>query len=97
MEVVRHPKLAGDIRQAARHYAEISPRLVESFWGDLDEVFEAVISHPWGHHFDASGLRRANLRKFPYHLLYEVDEDSLYLVVLRHDKRRPSYGLHRVN
>lgn len=95
MEIIRHPKLAEDIRDVATHYAEISENILSAFWSDPDFILDSVKRNPRSHHFDSCGLRRANLRKFPYHLLYEVDDNSIYLVVLRHDKRHPNYGLER--
>lgn len=41
MHVIRHPKLADDIRDAAMHYADISERIFSSFWIELDAVIDA--------------------------------------------------------
>lgn len=95
MQIIRHPKLAEDIRDAAMHYEEISERVISAFWSELDSVLASVEKNPRSHHFDSCGLRRANFRNFPYHLLYEVDDDVIFLVVLRHDKRHPNYGIDR--
>jgi hypothetical protein len=95
MQVIRHPGLADDIREVAQHYAEISDRVLSAFWYDLDSVLASVERHPRSHHFDSCGLRRANFRKFPYHLLDEVDDEAIFMVVLRHDRRRPDYGVDR--
>ena len=95
MEVRRHPKLAADIREVAEHYSEISGRVLDRFWAELDTVLESVERNPRLHHYDSSGLRRANLRKFPYHLLFEAEDDTVFLVVFRHDRRHPDYGLDR--
>ncbi len=96
MQTVRHPKLADDIRDAASHYAEISERVLSAFWRELDSVFASVERNPRSHHFDSCGLRRANFRRFPYHLLCEVDDAAIYLLVLRHDKRHPDHGIDRL-
>jgi hypothetical protein len=77
MQTIRHPKLAGDIRDAAMHYAEISERLLSAFWSELDWILASVERNPRSHHYDSCGLRRANFRKFPYHLLYEADDETL--------------------
>ena len=95
MHVIRHPALAKDIREAAKHYGEISPRVLSAFWGELDFVLASILRNPRSHHFDSCGLRRANFRKYPYHLLYAVEGDVLFLVVLRHDRRHPTYGIER--
>jgi plasmid stabilization system protein ParE len=95
MQVIRHPELANDIREVAMHYAEISERVLSVFWQELDAVLASVERNPRSHHFDTCGLRRANFRKFPYHLLYEVDDEVIFMVVLRHDRRQPDYGIDR--
>lgn len=95
MQVIRHPELAADIREVVSHYAEVSERVLSSFWAELDLILASIERNPRSHHFDACGLRRANLRRFPYHLLYEVDDDIIFLAVLRHDRRHPSFGLNR--
>jgi len=95
MQVIRHPKLAADIRDAATHYGDISERVLSAFWSELDAALASVERNPRSYHFDSCGLRRANLRKFPYHLLYEVDDLAIYLVVLRHDRRHPDHGSDR--
>ena len=95
MHVIRHPKLADDIRDAAMHYAEISERVFSSFWSELDAVIESIERNPRSHHYDSCGLRRANMKRFPYHLLYEVNDDTILMVVFRHDRRHPSIGTKR--
>ena len=95
MQVNRHPKLAGDIREIAIHYGDISDQVLSSFWTELDMLLASIERNPRRHHFDACGLRRANFQKFPYHLLYEVEGNTIFLVVLRHDRRHPDFGINR--
>lgn len=95
MQIIRHPKLAEDIRVAAMHYAEISERVLSSFWTELDSAMASIQRNPRSHHYDSCGLRRVNFQNFPYHILFEVEEEAVYLVVLRHDRRIPSYGIDR--
>jgi hypothetical protein len=73
----------------------ISERLEARFWDELDEALDSIEANPTQHHFDASGLRRTNLRKFPYHVLFEEQLDVTRILVIRHDHRHPSYGLRR--
>jgi plasmid stabilization system protein ParE len=95
MHVIRHPKLAEDIRDAAMHYADISERVFSAFWIELETVIESIERNPRSHHYDTSGLRRANMKRFPYHLLYDVEDDTIFMVVFRHDRRHPSFGIKR--
>ena len=97
MRIVRHPELAGDIKEAAVHYADISERVLNVFWRELDFVLDSIKQNPRRHHFASCGLRRANFKRYPYHILYEVTNDQILLLVLRHDRRHPDYGLDRAN
>jgi plasmid stabilization system protein ParE len=96
MHVFRHPKLADDIRVAAMHYAEISERVLSEFWLELELVIASIERNPRSHHYDSCGLRRINLRRFPYHILYDIEEDTIFMVVFRHDRRHPSFGTKRI-
>ena len=93
--MIKHPKLADDIRDAAMHYAEISERLLSSFWLELESVIDSIERNPRSHHYDPCGLRRANMRRFPYHFLFDIDDDTVFLVVFRHDRRHPGFGTTR--
>lgn len=95
MHIIRHPKLAEDIRETALHYAQISERVLSSFWSELESVIASIEKNPRSHHYDSCGLRRANLRRFPYHILYDIEDDSIFMVVFRHDRRLPSFGTKR--
>jgi len=77
------------------HYGSISESLAEGFWKELQEAFAKVGSTPEAHHFDQSGLRRVNLKRFPYNVLYVVKEDRIRVQVVRHNRRDPRYGSHR--
>lgn len=95
MQIIRHPELAEDVHNVTMHYAEVSERILAAFWNELDSIITSIEKHPESHHFDSCGLRRANFRKFPYHLLYEVENHRIFLLVLRHNRRHPNYGLDR--
>ena len=95
MRIILHPKLADDIRDAAMHYAEISERVLSSFWLELESIISSIERNPRSHHYDTFGLRRANMKRFPYHLLYDVDDDIDFMVAFRHDRRHPTFGTTR--
>ena len=39
--------------------------------------------------------RRANFPSFPYHLIFRETVDGVRVLVLRHHRRHPDYGLSR--
>ncbi|MDA1005403.1 MAG: type II toxin-antitoxin system RelE/ParE family toxin [Verrucomicrobia bacterium] len=90
-----HPSVQRDIKQALNYYGSILESLAEGFWSEVQEVLRKAEGAPEAHHFDVSGLRRINLERFPYNILYVIKEDRIRIQVVRHNSRRPGYGARR--
>lgn len=69
--------------------------MAHEFWEELSECLIEIRREPRHFHFDVSGLRRCNLKKFPYHVLFMESSVRVRVQVVRHDLRRPSYGIKR--
>lgn len=94
-EIVFHPKVPNEVRDYLEHYASISPELEEAFWKELNLSLESAALNPQRHHFDSSGLRRVNLTRFPYHVLFRVLPGYIRISVVRHNRRHPRFGTKR--
>lgn len=64
-QVVYHPRVPSEVREAIAYYDEISPRLADEFWNELVEAIDYARNFPEHHHFDPTGMRRCNLKRFP--------------------------------
>lgn len=95
MELIFHPRAPLDARDIAGKYSAISEMLEQRFWKELDSCIDLIARFPERHHFDSSGLRRSNLKTFPYHLLFEERLGCIRVVVIRHNRRNPSFGSRR--
>ena len=94
--VTVHRLVERDLRIAASHYeAEGGSRLSERFLADAEATIQRLGESPRQFHFQAPGLRRAPLGTFPYHFLYEEEADTVRILVLRHDRRHPRFGIAR--
>lgn len=96
MNVAYHPAVRRDVRNILRHYDQISIRLGDAFWDELQALIEQARANPERFHPTDRGLRRTNMKGFPYHFLYRVRPGGIRIVVLRHHQRHPSYGAKRV-
>jgi plasmid stabilization system protein ParE len=96
MKVVYHRLAVRDVRQILDYYEdEAGPRLADRFFGEVLSTVAKALSSPL--HFPPLGevMRRANLTGFPYHILYEEKSWGIKVVVIRHHRRNPRYGLRR--
>lgn len=95
MEVTYHPLVKTDVAEALRYYRRISPRLADELRDELRDIIRRAAAHPSHFHPTDRGFRRANLPRFPYHVLYEVHAETLRVMIVRHNKRHPQFGLER--
>ncbi len=90
-----HPKVGGEAGKIFQYYTGISEALGNDFWRNLQKSISEIQMFPERHHFDSTGARRANLEKFPVHLLFRELADSIRVIAVRHDKANPIRGSKR--
>jgi plasmid stabilization system protein ParE len=95
MEVVYHPLVSRDVAEALTYYRQIAARLADEFHAELRATIDRAAENPLRFHLADQGFRRANLNRFPYHILYEVRPNDIRVMLVRHHKRHPQYGLPR--
>src|SRR6478735_3952299 len=94
--IIYHRLVQRDLGSALDYYdAEGAAKLADRFFADVEATILTIEQNPASHHFSDGGLRRASLGSFPYHFLYEVDAETIWIAVLRHERRHPKFGLRR--
>lgn len=94
--ILYHSSIQREIREALEYYHDISEQLADAFWAELTASFDYARRFPLRHHFDPSGRRRSNLKRFPYHFLFRVSDSTVKITALRHNSRNPRYGSRRL-
>ena len=94
MEVIFHPLVQRDVEEAFSYYRRISERLSDEFRDELRTTIAHIAENPEASH-ESHGFRRTNLKRFPYHILYEISAARVRVMLVRHNKRNPQYGLSR--
>ena len=96
MEVEFHPEAAAEFTAASAYYEEEVPGLGDAFITELERVAELIKQHPFlGSPIDEI-FRRAVLVRFPFSAIYCLEEDTLLIVAVAHQRRKPGYWRGRV-
>ncbi len=99
MMVEFHPLAMRDLIDAQLYYKDVSLELGRDFRQKVDDAVSIIQAAPTYFHplSSKSRFRSANLKRFPYRLVYEIIEatDLVRMVVVRHDHRHPAFGLSR--
>ena len=96
MGLIFHRLIQKDLRAVLAYYEEEGgTQLADRFFSELDSLVEVISREPRRFYPLDHSLRRANMTTFPYHLLFREVPEGVRVLVLRHHKRRPTFGLNR--
>jgi len=91
-----HREVFSDIDAVMAYYEkESGPQLADAFYSELRAKFQFVANEPLRFRIIEKDLRRANLRRFPYHFLFRQIPDGIRILVVRHHRRDPAIGTER--
>lgn len=95
MKVAYHPAVQQDVNRILHRYDAASRHLGDEFWDELRSAIQAAAANPLRFHAYVRDLRRVNLKRFPYHLLYRVFSDRIRFTAVRHHKQNPRFAVRR--
>jgi plasmid stabilization system protein ParE len=84
-----------ELEDAFNWYQNQMHGLGHDFLDEIDEGIRRIISWPRMHTPAGNNFRRCLIRKFPYGLIYEFEEDAVVVLAVAHLHRRPFYWSRR--
>lgn len=90
MNVRLLPAAQVELDEAIHCYAQQAPGLGDSFLVEFLRTTQLIERHPQGWHPLSHNTRRCRLRRFPYGVIYNVDQDTILVVAVAHLHRRPA-------
>ena len=85
-----------EVDDAVAWYDEREEDLGRDFLDELDRVIRRVKAFPLASTEIEPGIRRCLLARFPYGLIYGIDEDLIIVVAVSHLHRQPRYWIDRL-
>ncbi len=96
MNVIYHPGVQQDVSAVLAYYDQAGGSdLGDAFFSELMAYVESARSQPTRFHPVEGDLRRVNLERFPYHFLFRIQSGTVRILVVRHHRRLPLYGICR--
>ena len=88
-----HSGAEHDIADALDFYNEQAGFAVaQLFLGEFERVAKLLVEYPGLGTATTKGRRTFPLQVFPYSVVYRGIHDGLLILVVRHQRRKPSYG-----
>ena len=91
MNVEFHPAALREAEDAQAWYAERSPIAASAFLRELSIAVQRIRQTPHRYPAAEAGTRRILLDRFPFTIYYRVKSETLNIVAVSHQKRRPGY------
>jgi plasmid stabilization system protein ParE len=91
MRVVLSPEARVELREATARYRKISKVLARRFGDEIRRTTGLIVEAPKRWAEIEPGIRRVLVRKFPFALLYTIENKRAVVLVVKHHKRHPHY------
>jgi plasmid stabilization system protein ParE len=92
-----HPDAVQELEAAAQYYADIDGALAAGFVAEVHDAIVRAEMYPEAWPALALGVRRCQLRRFPYGIVYVPDKDAILILAVMHLHREPGYWQHRTD
>ena len=80
----------------AVHYYELEySGLGRRFKEEVGVAAMRIADHPQAWSIERGDVRKCLLHKFPYKLLYSIEEGHIFVLAVAHQHRRPDYWVER--
>jgi len=90
------PEAEKEFREAARYYENEAPGVGVAFVVDLHKTVAAILDNPLAAQTVRKSIRKKVLARFPFNVLYSVEDEFVLIVAVAHQKRRPTYWRRRL-
>ncbi|MFW5712540.1 MAG: type II toxin-antitoxin system RelE/ParE family toxin [Spirochaetia bacterium] len=84
-----------EFEDALAYYELQNPGLGEQFKGEVKRGISRIVAFPRGWPIECSEIRKCFLVRFPFKLLYSIEENHIFIIALAHLHREPNYWVER--
>lgn len=89
MELIIRPEAEMEMAEAFDWYEARVPGLGSEFLLTVDAIMNAILRNPQQYPVVHKNLRRAITRRFPYQVIFIVEEKQIFVIAVFHAKRNP--------
>ncbi len=95
MKFAFHPEARAEFFAAIEYYENCEPGLGSDFAIEVHSIIENIISFPNAWPIIEDDLRRCQVRRFPYCLIYSHEGGVIFILAVMHMHREPGYWKER--
>jgi toxin ParE1/3/4 len=95
MKYLFHPEALAEYAEAVQYYAGQRVEVAQAFIDAIEDTIRRIRESPTRHAAVEDDLRRCMARRFPYGILYTIEQDYILILAVMHCSRAPGYWKNR--
>jgi toxin ParE1/3/4 len=95
MRYVFHPEALTEYAEAVQYYAEQRAEVAQVFINNVEDAVHRIRESSDRYVVIDEDVRRCMTRKFPYGVLYTIEQDYILILAVMHCSREPGYWKNR--
>jgi len=96
MKYVFHPLALQEYSQSVEYYAQQKIELAQDLINQVENSIFRLIQSPYSYAIVDKNIRRCLVRKFPYAILYTIEDNCIVILAVMHCHRNPQSWQDRV-
>ena len=97
MKIEFLPEAKAELDDAVAYYELQVKGLGSTFKSTTKSTIKRISAFPTAWTEIRPSIRRCIMHKFPYNVLYSIEEDCILIIAIAHHHRNPHYWTNRVN
>ena len=85
-----------ELDEATGYYNYEAPGLGDAFLTEVLDTLDRIGKFPEAWHPCSKRMRRCQVRRFPYGIIYQIREKEILVIAVSHLHRRPDYWKDRI-
>lgn len=95
MKYVFHPEALAEYADAVQYYAKQRVEVAQAFVDAVEDAVYRIRESPTRYIVIDEDIRRCMTRKFPYGIIYTIEQDYILILAVMHCSREPGYWKNR--
>ena len=95
-KIVIHPEAEEELNAAADYYEKCKDGLGVSFLHEIEKAFKRIEENPRSWKIITKDIRRNLINRFPYTIIYRVEDEIIIVLAIAHLHRKPKYWKERI-
>lgn len=91
MKYVFHPEALTEYADTVRYYTEQRTEVAQAFIDAIEDAVYRIRESPTRYNAIDDDVRRCMTRRFPYGILYTIEQDYILILAIMHCSREPGY------